>query len=206
MSRLPVTFAWRWINAVDEDGEVRRIRAMVPLQRFERLAARQFVENDEYPMVVQEHRSLKSHRFFFASVKDSFDKLSDLKAAVKEAHDNLPEELAPRWDTAEQLRKWCLIETGFYDEKEFLFEGRGADRQAMMLGNFIRTGEEYARIFTQVDSKTSVRVIVRRAKSQAENAMRPDEFKASSKAILELLEHLIGVARGSLKKNAGKHA
>lgn len=194
MADTAITYTWQWVEATDEDGVIRRCRAMVPLKRYDNIAARQFEENQLYTLVVQQFRSLRSHRYYFASIKDGFD--------------NMPENIAARWPSPEHLRKWLLVECGFFDEKEFDFEGRDAKVQARKLGLFIRTEDEYATITTRTIDPTHCKVIVRRAKSQAmegPQAMSVEEFKASSRAVLETLEHMIGVARGTLKKEAQKH-
>jgi hypothetical protein len=65
---------------------------------------------------------------------------------------------------------------------------------------------EYSRIYFSEMGKGGWKVIVRRPKSQSEASMGPEDFKASSKAVLEHLDHMIGVARGTLKKEGGRHA
>lgn len=195
MTSLPVTFVWKTLHVADEFGEVTSIKAMVPLPRMGNLAARQFDEDQEYPLSVQQYRSMKQHRYYFASIRDGFD--------------NLPENIAARWPTAEHLRKWLLVTLGWFDEKEFDFEGHDAAIQARRLALFIRTEDEYAMITVRPMDNGVRKVIVRRAKSQATegpNAMSPEDFKLSSKAVLDELDHMIGVAKGTLKKEAGKHA
>jgi len=190
---LPVNFTWREVQIVDEDGVVSRRHVMDPNPRYDNVAKRQFHAGEEYTLVIAEARSRKSHNGYFAQLSDAFD--------------NLPETMAARWPTSEHMRKWILIETGWFDEKDFEFEGVHARRDAQRLGTFIRTEDEYARISLHRAGDRKVRVIVRRAKSQAMDAMRDKAtFEASKKDVLGWLEHAIGVERGTLEREGGMSA
>ncbi len=130
MSRVyPVTFIWRELAVVDEQGEISHVKAMVPLPRFGNMCGRQYHYGEEYPLVPLEARSRASHNQYFAALHDGFM--------------NLPEKIAARWPSEEHLRKWLLVETGWFEEKEFDFD---TEAQAKRLGTFIRTEDEYARI------------------------------------------------------------
>lgn len=186
MRILPVVFNYREVQD-RETGEI--ITAMVPQSRYAKVAKRQYVLGEEYPLVPLEARSRASHSAYFAQINEAFD--------------NLPESIAARWPSAEHLRKWLLVETGWFEEKEYDFD---TERDALRLANFIRTEDEYARIFkTQVGPK-KWKVIVRRAKSQSAASMAKQAFEDSKKAVLDALEHEIGLARGQLKKHAGRSA
>lgn len=82
----PIIYAW--------DGE-----AMVPHPRFSRLAEQSFTAGHAYRMIVQEQRSVASHRQYFA--------------AVHSAWLNLPEHLQLAFPTEDHLRKYALIKAGF---------------------------------------------------------------------------------------------
>lgn len=194
MSRtLPVNFTWREVEIIDADGVCSRRRVMDPNPRYDNVAKRQFHDGEEYTLVILEARSRKSHNGYFAQISDAFD--------------NLPETMSARWPTSEHMRKWVLIETGWFDEKEFEFEGVNAARDARRLGLFIRTEDDFARIFPVQIEPRKWKVIVRRAKSQAMDAMRTKEtFEASKKAVLDWLEHAIGVERGTLAREGGMSA
>ena len=186
----PVTFKWQQVDVTDATtGEVRSAKAMVPLVRYGNLAARQYEEGEDYTLVLLEDRSQASHNFYFAMIQNGFN--------------NLPENIAARWPSAEHLRKWLLIEAGWFDEKEF--DGPNEDF-CRRLATFVRTEDEYARISVHKNSGSGWKVIIRRAKSQAKGAMKKAEFEASKQAALELLEHMIGVPLGTLKREAGKSA
>jgi len=193
MRILPVVFVWRELSVVDDDGIVQRRRVMDPLARYDNVAKRQYRPDEEYTLVEAEARSRKSHNAYFAQVESAFD--------------NLPENLAARWPTSEHMRKWVLIETGWFDEKEFEYEGNNAYTHAKRLGTWIRTEDEFARISIHRVSAVLVKVIVKRAKSQSYQAMPDKETFEKSKAdVLGWLEHAIGVESGTLKREAGMSA
>ncbi len=188
MKMLPVVFVWRDVEVIDSDGEVVRQRAMVPLARYGNVAARQFHDLEEYPLVVLEARTRASHSHFFACVHEAFI--------------NLPEEVSVRWPTEEHMRKWVLIETGWFDEKDFDCPD---ERFAKRLATFIRTEDSYARISLHQVGK-AWRVIVRRAKSQSAAAMAKQAFEDSKRDVLDYLASMIGTTRGQIKKHAGRAA
>ena len=177
----PIVFIWSEA-IVPESGEIKRV--MVPQPRYAKIAARQFVDGQEYPLAILETRSRASHNQFFAALHEGFQ--------------NLPEKIAPRFPTEDHLRKWLLCETGWFDEDEFDFE---TEKQANRLARWIRTDNEYARI-----KVVGTRVIVRRAKSQSAAAMGKDTFEQSKRDVLDLLEAMTNVPRGTLKREAGRAA
>ncbi len=187
---LPVTFVWVEADVVNDDGSVDRRMVMAPLKRFDNVCARQFVDLEEYTLAPLETRSRASHNGYFAALNDGFD--------------NLPETLEARFPSPEHLRKWLLVRTGFFEEKEFDFDD---EKDARRLGAFIRADDDYAVISIHKGAGDKrVKVIVRRAKSQNAKSMGKDEFEKSKKAVLDELEHMIGVERGKLRKNAGRSA
>lgn len=183
MKMVPVVFTAQETRL--PDGEL--VHVMVPLARYAKVARRQFVLGEEYPLVVLETRSRASHSQYFAALADAFD--------------NLPETIAARWPTAEHLRKWALIETGWCDEREVEFGSPlYAKRAALLLHQEF---DEHARIY---QPNNGTKLIIRRAKSQSAAAMAKAEFEASKRAVLELVEDMIGLERGKLKKNARRSA
>lgn len=183
MRLVPVVFDFVEVRL--EDGEI--VAAMVPQERYRKIAKRQFHVGEPYPLVVLEARSRASHSQYFA--------------ALNEGYNSLPEEIAPRWATSEHFRKWCLIETGWFDEKEVEFASTlYAKRFAAF---FHEDVDEYARLF---QPNNGTKVIIRRAKSQSSAAMGKDAFEESKRAVLDLVESMIGVKKGALNKQAGKSA
>lgn len=186
---LPCVFTWADI-ADRETGEI--VTVMVPKGKYAAVAKRQFMAGEDYPLVVLETRSRESHNAYFAAVSAGFK--------------NLPEKVQARWDNANHLRKWILVELGWYDEKEIeLDTEKDARRLAIMYREWDEdkpiADRDYVRIWVR-----GKKVIVRAAKSQSMAAMQKDAFEASKKAVLDYIEDVLGVPRGALKKEAGKAA
>lgn len=131
---------------------------------------------------VDEERSSKSERHYFA--------------AIREAWRSLPEEKYSTYETPKKLRKWALIRTGWCDVTDLSFE---TERQALMVASFTRKLDEYAVVIVK---ENIVRVY--RAKSQKRSAMLNDEFKQSKNDVLDLLSNIIGTTRRELERQAEK--
>lgn len=168
----------------------------IPPQRFDwtdegvmrpkvsRLADKHFVVGMEYMLVPHEERSMRSHRFYFAS--------------VNEAHKNLPEDMAERYPTADHLRKWALIKAGYRDERSIVAASKA---EALRIAAFIRPMDEYA-----VVTVREAVVTVYEAKSQSTRAMGKAEFGASKEKVLDILAAMIGTSRDALTANAEQSA
>jgi hypothetical protein len=125
-------------------------------------------------MTEEEERSSARHRAFFAS--------------VREIHKTLPEGMAEEFPTPEALRKAALIATGWRDEDTRVYRSHAEALRAA----------EYAR--RDIDPKAWAKVVVSgcvvvvlKAKSQAVNAMKKEDFEASADAVLRYLAETIGV-------------
>ena len=188
MRMYPVTFCWQKVDLVDgEDGAAVRAWAMVPQQRYHNVCQRQFAAGEAYPLQVVEERSMASRKQYFAAVNEGFK--------------NLPESIAARFPSAEHLRKWLLIETGWHEEKEF--ECASA-KHAKALCTFIRTEDDYVRISNPKNRPPLV--IIRKARSQALASMGKALFEQSKKDVLDLLESMVNVPKGTLMREAGSVA
>ena len=149
------------------DGE-----AFIPLnQRFARQACKDFVCGEVYHMVVEEPRSMSSHRHEFAW--------------LREAWRNLPEDLAALYPSEEHLRKRALIEAGFYTEQAI---DAGTRAAALRVAAAIPSLDEFA--FTKIEGAT---VLVRRARSQSLRAMGAKDFALSKQAILGIIADMLSV-------------
>lgn len=163
-----------------------------PPQRFEwtdegvmrpkvpRLADKHFVVGLEYMLVPHEERSMRSHRFYFAS--------------VNEAWKNLPEDMAERFATPDALRKWALIKAGYRDERSIVASSKA---EALRIAAFIRPMDEYAVVVVR-----EAVVTVYEAKSQSVKAMGKAEFGTSKEKVLDILSAMIGTSRDALTANA----
>jgi hypothetical protein len=184
MTTYPIVFIWRKVEIVDIDGVALKQLAMVPLPRYQNVAKRQFGEGGEYTLEQVAERSMASHNAYFAAINEGFK--------------NLPEKIAARWPSPTHMRKWILCETNWFDEKEFDLT---SEKQAKALATFIRTEDEYARIALR-----GTKVVVRKARSQSFAAMGKADFEASKRDVLDLLESMVDVPKGTLMREAGMSA
>ena len=163
MSDAPPLMFW-W------DGE-----AMRPLRQ--RLADKHFTVGERYTLVEQHERSAASHAHFFA--------------LIAEAHANLPEDQAERFQTSEHLRKYALIKAGFRDERSIACSSKA---EAQRVAAFVTPMDGYALVAV----KDAV-VVVYTAKSQSYRAMGKDDFQRSKEAVLEIVSAMIGVTPKQLE-------
>lgn len=161
------------IQCVWRDG------AFHPASSFHRKrAAEQFGDGQVVLMEAQEERSMRSHRFYFA--------------CLREAWQNLPESVAlETWaQSTEHLRKYALIRTGF-SESQTLIASSAAE--ASRFAAFLRPTDEFSIVLAR-----GVEVIRFTAKSQSVKAMGAKEFQRSKVAVLEFVAGLIGVTSDQL--------
>ena len=149
---------------------------MTPLNP--RAADRIYVVGEHYRLEHVEERSAASHSHFFA--------------ALHEAWQNLPEDLAERFMTPEALRKYALIRTGWRDERSYVAANKTAARE---LAVFVKPLDPFA-----VVSVHEAAVIVWTAKSQSMKAMGRADFQKSKDDVLGFCAELIGVSVEQLGK------
>lgn len=159
MSALP-PMPYRW------NGE-----AMELEPRFRRAADREFVIGATYHLVIHEERSQASHSHYFAVIKAIWESLG--------------EEDAARFLTADHLRRYGLIRSGYRNERTFVC---GSNAEAVRMVAFLRPLDEYA-IFSVKDAV----VVEWTAKSQSYRAMGKEEFQASKDAVIAVLAAMIDV-------------
>ena len=145
-----------------------------------RLADKHFVVGMEYMLVPHEERSMRSHRYFFAS--------------VNEAHKNLPDDLAERFATPDHLRKNALIQAGYRDERTFVAASKA---EAVRLAAFLKPIDEYAVVVVRGSTVTSYT-----AKSQSVRAMGKAQFRESMDKVLDTVAAMIGTSKETLTANA----
>jgi hypothetical protein len=164
MSAIPL-IPMRW------DGE-----AFAPLPRFARLADEHFVIGEVYHMEERLDRSPKSHRHYFAMVKEAFD--------------NLPEG-EDRWATSEHLRRWALIKAGYCDVETIVCASKA---EAVRWATFAGKAVDYSLVIPRGPV-----VSIYRAKSQSTKAMGREDFQASKDAVLRIVADLIAVEPAALE-------
>lgn len=129
---------------------------------------------------IVEHRSDKSHRHYFA--------------VIREAWGNLPEHIADDFKSPEHLRKWALVETGYADVTQMVLP---TNADAVRAAALMTAMDGYAVI------GVSERVVtIARAHSQSEKAMGRTEFQESKDAVIDRISRLIGTDATELRKAA----
>lgn len=142
---------------------------MVPIDSLAKIAERSYKPGRVYRLIVEEQRSAAEHRYYMAIVNEGFM--------------NLPEQWKDRFATVDHLRKWCLIKSGFRTEVthpcETVAEAVRAAKLAQALDDYC-IAVRHGRTLT-----------VYLAKSQSYAAMGATEFRASKKAVIELLAGML---------------
>lgn len=155
--------------------------AMVPASRFwARKADEEYVVGEGYKMVEHHDRSSNSHRHFFATVAD--------------AHGNLPDELLEQYPSPEHLRKRALVFKGYRDERTIVCASAS---EAQRVAAFIKPMDDFA-VVTVRDAVVRVWT----AKSQSTKAMGAKDFQRSKQDVLDFIDDLLGVERGSTARAA----
>ncbi len=142
-------------------------------------ADKEFVVGETYKMVEHHDRSINSHRHFFA--------------VIAEAWSNLPDHLLETYPTSEHLRKKALVWKGYRDERTIV---AGSPAEAQRLAAFVKPMDDFA-VVTVKDAVVRVWT----AKSQSTKAMGAKDFQQSKSDVLDFIDDLLGVERGSTAKS-----
>lgn len=158
-------------------------QVMKPEVRFLPLCDRQYVVHEIYVLVPFEQRSTRAHNHLFAVLNDAWE--------------NLPEQWAQRFPSAEHLRKWLLVKAGHATHAQFNFD---TPKDAMTFARGLRRYDEYAIISV---SGTSVDVWT--AKSISRRAVpTKDEFQRIKNNVLDGVELLTGNSRQEIEREASQ--
>lgn len=164
----------------DWDGE-----ALRPIGRtWASRADAQWVVGEKYYVETRQERSEASHRAYFASINEAFQ--------------NLPEHLAQQFPSADHLRRFALIKSGYADQRSIAV---ATAAEAQQLAAFMKPLDGYA-IITASENVVTVFT----AKSQSYKAMGREEFQRSKSAVLEIVAAMIGSTADTLQRNAGQAA
>jgi hypothetical protein len=164
----PISFGW--------DGD-----AMVPAsRRFAIQADKQYVVGENYTLVPVEIRSMESHRHFFASVRNAWE--------------NLREDIADEFPTAEHLRAWGLVKSGFADKT--IIKCASNDDAIELAALAKGTGK--IRI-VEVSGKI---VTIWTPHSQSMKAMGKQRFQESKQKVLDVLAAMVRVEPETLASQA----
>lgn len=154
--------------------------AMVPDQKFCKLAERQFKKGERYVLEPHDEISHKERGFYFAS--------------VNEAWGNLSEEALVRYPSPNHLRRWALIKAGWRREN---FTTCDSETRATQLAAFVRNLDDTAVVVVEGNV---VRTYVARSQRVAPGAMTLEEWRKSKQDVLDILSGTIGVSRKALEK------
>lgn len=142
-------------------------------------ADKDFVVGEVYKMVEHHDRSANSHRHFFA--------------VIAEAWSNLPDHLLETYPTSEHLRKKALVWKGYRDERTIV---AASSAEAQRVAAFVKPMDDFA-VVTVKDAVVRVWT----AKSQSTKAMSAKDFQQSKSDVLDFIDDLLGVERGSTAKS-----
>ena len=142
-------------------------------------AERVYDAGKTYRLVEYTERSGKSHRHFFAVLRNAWD--------------NLPEELAGRFPSPEHLRSYALIKAGFYNERHIDLATR---TDAIQVASFIEPFDEFAIIVTD-----ETLVTIYTPKSQSARSMGAKEFQASKDKVFGVLAKMLNITVDALVSN-----
>lgn len=156
MSDITILFRW--------NGE-----AMEPLPRFHNVVNATFTVGEVYQLDVHEARSLVSHNHYFAAISDIFA--------------SLPEGVDERIVSADHLRKFALIRSGYRDERTIVCANKA---EARRVAAFVQPMDGYAIVTVQ-----EAMVVVWTAKSQSHKAMDKAEFQKSKEDVLAYCQSLL---------------
>jgi len=131
---------------------------------------KELVTGEMLTLEVIHHRSSETHRHLFACIKNAWD--------------NLPDDLAVYFPSPEALRKWALIQVGHCTMARLAMANNA---EAMTAAALMREIDDYAEIGVNGNA-----VVIRRAKSIAYRAVHAKEFAAIKEGVLTTLSQLIG--------------
>lgn len=115
-------------------------------------------------------RSMASHRQYFAELNDLWE--------------TLPETLAGDFQSADHLRKYALIKSGYCKQSRLVLPTHEEAQEAALMVNEL---DSYA-----LCEVTGCTLAVWVARSQSLKAMGREEFEASKIAVLDVIRKMIG--------------
>jgi hypothetical protein len=106
-------------------------------------------------------------------------------AWLNDAWKSLPADAAEHFPTAEHLRKWALIRTGYSDSHSVTCDSKAC---ALRVATFVRSIDDMATVITSGTTVTRYT-----AKSQSSKTMEADEFQQSKDAVMRAVAQMIPV-------------
>ncbi len=155
----PIRFDW--------DGEVMRPANAYWAKKCDAL----FVIGQHYELEQHLERSTASHRAYFAEIKSAWE--------------NLPEDIAHQFPSAEALRKYALVKSGHCNQNTFVCETKS---QAQKLAAFLRPMDEFGMI--DVRGTVVTRYVPH---SQSYREMDKERFRKSRDDVLRVIGEILGI-------------
>lgn len=149
-----------------------------PLGRYRKQCDQDYVVGQVYTLEAILERSTNSHRHYFAQVNDLWQ--------------TLPEGLCDRFPSADHLRHYALIKSGFCDERSIVCS---SPAEAARVAAFVQPMDTLSIVTV---SDYVVRVYT--AQSQSYRAMDAKRFQESKTAVLGVISELLGVTKQQLEK------
>lgn len=179
-----VMFRWKEVDVCLEGGDLRRVKVMVPHNRFARLCNRQFELEEDYALGPVDNVPGRSRASFFMSVHNAWD--------------SLPEDSDEVFASEEHLRKRALVKAGWADHSVTNWKTKAdARRHAVDL----RKIDGYAVIAVNGEGD-SWTVDVWVARSIAAGQIKGEEFKGVKMRAERWLASLSGCTTEELKAAA----
>lgn len=150
---------------------------------FAKVCDGRFVIGERYVVTVEEQRSWKSHRHYFAT--------------LNEVWKNWPETAERHFDSTDHLRKWALIRCGYRNERQFVASTKA---EALRFAAFLRFADDPIKAEDYIEITVRDRLVVEwRAKSQSAAAMGKEAFAKSKDDVLSYLAEIIGTTPAQLQ-------
>lgn len=157
---------------------------MKPMPRFNTICDKQFVIGETYQLVVDEERSWPAHRRYFACVREGWK--------------NLPENIAPLFQSPEHLRKWTLIKIGYSISQSMVCESA---KDAAVFAKIMQKQDKFI-----IAVHKGLVLTFYTARSQSVRHMNKADFADSSNKVLDYISAMISVSRADLETNADQAA
>jgi hypothetical protein len=155
---------------------------MVPLRPHR--VERDYEAGAVYALVPYDERSRESHNHYFA--------------CVAAAWATLPEDIAPKFPTADYLRKWALVQARYCKIKTFV----GANERDALMVERLFDGDDALTSGDVFVTRHGTIVHVMRPFSQSQKAMGRERFEQSKRDVLDVIAGLIGVHPDQLAREA----
>jgi hypothetical protein len=170
---------WKWDGA-----------CMRPTAGHQSRASIKFVQGRTYRLEERD-RSAESHDHYMA--------------CVQKVWENLPEGLPYKWANVTEMRRWALIQAGYFDEVKIPCEDlETAGSVSLKMKKMLRAIDKYSQIDVGEEGMEDFTLIIWVARSQSYSAMTRKEFEASKEAVLRLLGEIIGTTPEQLLEE-GRH-